>query len=93
METENCNPVAGEEATSGVVVVGLLVYCKGEAGVSAGESALEGIFEGGEIGQRKVAIGLERRSEPESVKDWKPSGSKRTERQSSQGGMDECTAA
>ena len=81
------------EATSGTVVVGLLGVCKDEAGVSSGEAGLEGIFEGEEIGDRKVTIGLKRRSEPEGVKDWKSSESERTERQPSQGGKVECTWA
>ena len=51
---ENCNPVEGEETMSGTVVVGLLVVCKGETGVSLGEAGLESIFEGEKIGDRKV---------------------------------------
>ena len=34
---------------SGTVLEGVLVVCKGEAGVSLGEARLEGIFEGEEI--------------------------------------------
>ena len=51
-EIENCNPVEGEEATFGTVVVGLLVVCKGETGVSSVDAGLEGIFEGEEIGDK-----------------------------------------
>ena len=95
MEIENCNPVKGEEAASGIAVVGLLVDFEGEAGNSSGEAGLEGTFGGGEeIGERKVTIGLEGTSKPEGVKDWKSSsGSKGTERQSSQGETVECRAA
>ena len=90
----NCNPVVGEEVASRVIVVGILVDCKDEAGVLSGEAGLECIFERDEIGERKVTIGLEGRSEPEGVKAWKSSsGSKNTERQSSQGGKIECNWA
>ena len=72
----------------------MLVVCKGKAGVSSGEAGLEGIFEGEKIGDRKVTIGLEGRSEPEGVKDWNSSsGSEMIERQSSHGGKIECNAA
>ena len=57
MEIENCNPVEGEKAEFGITFVGLLVDCRGEAGVSSGEAGLEGIFEGDEIGGRKVTTG------------------------------------
>ena len=91
---ENCNPVEEEEATSGAVVVGLLVICKGEAGVSSGEAGLEGMFEGGEMGDKKVTKELVGQSRPEGVGGWKSSsGSERTERQSSQGGNVECNWA
>ena len=74
--------------------MGLPVDCKGEAGASSGEAGLEGIFEGEEIRERKVRIGLEGKSKPEGLKGWKASSaSKRTERQSSQGGKIECNAA
>ena len=92
-EIENCNPVEGEEAASEITFVGLLVDCKGEAGVSSGETGLEGFFEGEEIVERKVTTGLEGKTEPEGVKDLISfSGSKRTERQSSQGKV-ECSGA
>ena len=85
-EIENCDPVEGGEATSGTVVVGLIVGCKGEAGVSSGEAGLEGIFAGGAIGNRKVTTEVVGTSKPEGVGGWKSSsGSERTERQSSQG--------
>ena len=65
--------------------------CKDEAGVSSGEAGLEGIFEGEEIGDRKVTTELVGRSKPGGVRSRKSSsGSKRTERQSSQGGNVEC---
>ena len=38
--------------------MGLRVDRKGEAGVSSGEAGLEGIFEGEEIGERKVTTEL-----------------------------------
>ena len=53
--------------TSGTVVVELLVVCKSEAGVSSGETGLEGIFAGGEIGDRKVTTEVVGRSKPEGV--------------------------
>ena len=40
-EIENCNPVGGEEAASGITFVGLLVGRKNEAGVLSGEAGLE----------------------------------------------------
>ena len=61
----------GEEATSRIVVLGLLVDCEGEAGVLSGEAGVEGLFGGEEIGERKVTIGSEGRSDLEGVKDWK----------------------
>ena len=65
----------------------MLVGCKGEAGVSSGEAGLEGIFVGGEIGDKKVTTEVVGRSKPEGVGVWKSSfGSEKTERQSSQGG-------
>ena len=79
---------------SGTVVVELLGVCKGEAGVSSGEAGLEGIFAGGEIGDRKVTTEVVGRSKPEGVGGWKSSsGSDKTERQSSQGGKTECNWA
>ena len=48
--------------------MGLLVGCKGEAGVSLGEAGLEGIFAGGEIGDRKVTTEVVGRSKPEGVR-------------------------
>ena len=93
-EIENCNPVEEEEATSGTVVVGLLVGCKGETGVSSGDAGLEGIFVGEEIGDKKVTTESVGRSKPECVRGWKSSsGSEKTERQSSQGGKTECNWA
>ena len=50
IEIENCSLVQGEDATSGLVVVRVLVGCKGEVGVLSGESRLKGIFEGDDIG-------------------------------------------
>ena len=80
--------------TSGTVVVGLLLGCKCEAGVSSGEAGLEGIFAGGETGDKKVTTEVVGRSKPEGVEGWKSSsGSERTERQSSQGGKTECNWA
>ena len=76
---------------SGTVVVGLLVVCMGEAGVSSGDAGLEGIFEGEELGDKTLTTELVGRSRPEGVEGWKSSsGSERTERQSSQGGKTEC---
>ena len=43
---ENWSPVEGEEAAFRIVILGLLVDCKGGASVSSGEAGLEGIFEG-----------------------------------------------
>ena len=57
-EIENCNPVGGEEAASGITVVGLLLGLRGEGGVLSGEDGLEDIFEGEEIGDRKVTTEL-----------------------------------
>ena len=72
----------------------MLVGCKGEAGASSGEAGLEGSFEGGEIGDRKVTTELIWGSKPGGVGGRKSSsGSKRTERQSSQGGNAECNWA
>ena len=63
----------------------ILVDRRGEVGVSSGEARLEGIFEGKEIGDKKVITELVGRSKPEGVRGWKSSsGSERTERQSSQ---------
>ena len=74
--------------------MGLLVDCKGEVGVSSGEAGLEGILEREDIGERRLTTGLMGMSELEGVKDWKfPSGSERTEGQSSQVGKIEGTAA
>ena len=71
----------------------LLGNCKNEAGVSSGGAGLDGNFDGEEVGERKVTIVLNERSEPDGVKDSKSSASKRTEIQSSQGGMVECRVA
>ena len=77
-----------------VINVGLLVDCKGEAGVFLGEAVLEAILEGEGIGERKLTTGLVGMSKQEGVKCRKSSsGSERSERQSSQGGKIECTAA
>ena len=68
--------------------------CKGEPGVLSGDAGLESISEGGEIGERKVTTELVGGSRPGGVRGRKSSsGSKRTERQSSQGGNDECNWA
>ena len=92
-ENGNCNPVDREGATSGIIVVGLLVDCKGEAGVSCGETQLEDFLEVLEMRERKVTIGLVGMSKPERVKGWKSTGLEKTERQSSQGGtIDDTTA-
>ena len=86
MEFKNYNPVEGEEAMSGIVVVGLLINCRGDAGVSSGEAGLEGDFEGEGIGEGKFTTGLEGKSKRDGVKDGKSSsGSEKTEKQSSQG--------
>ena len=77
-----------------VIIRGGFVDCKGETGVSSGDAGLEGIFEGGEIGDRKVTTELVGGSRPGGVRGRKSSsGSKRTERQSSQGGNVECNWA
>ena len=79
---------------SGTIVVGVLVGCKGEAGISSGEAGLESIFAAGEIGDRKVTTEVVGRSKPEGVSGWKSSsGSETTERQSSEGGKTECNWA
>ena len=72
--------------------VGLLVDCRGEAGVSPEKAGLDGIFEQKEIGDKKLTTELVGRFKPESVRRWKSSGSERSERQSSQGKI-ECNAA
>ena len=91
-QTENRSPV-DKEATSGIIVLGVLVDCKGEAVVSSGEAVLEGVLEGEEMGE-KVTTGLVAISNPEGVKGWKSSsGPEGIEKQSSQGGRIECTAA
>ena len=79
---------------SGTVIVEFLGVCRGEAGVSSGEAGLEGIFAGGEIGDRKVTTEVLGRSKPEGVGGWKSSsGSDKTERKSSQWGKTECNWA
>ena len=93
-EVENCKPVDKEWATSGIIVVGWLLDCKFEAGVSSGDAGLDDIFEGEEIGARKVTTELMEKSNSEDVKGWKSSsGSEKTERQSSEGGKIECGVA
>ena len=78
-EFENCGPVEGDETTSSAVVVGLVVVCKGEAGVSSGEAGFEGIS-----GDGNVITELVEKSKPEGARGWRSSsGSQRTERQSS----------
>ena len=58
---------------------------KGEAVVSSCDAGLEDIFEGEEVGERKVMTELVGRSKPESKKRWKSStGSEMIERKSSQ---------
>ena len=97
MEIENCNPVEGERAGFGITLVGLLVDRRGEADVSSSEAGLEGIFQGDEIGDRKVTTELKRMSKPEGVRGRRGpltlSGSERTERQSSQAGNIDCNWA
>ena len=62
-------------------------------GVPSGEAGLEAIFEGEEIGDRKVTTELAGRSKPGGVRGWKSSSeSESSERQSSQVGI-ECNAA
>ena len=74
--------------------MGLLVVCKGEAGISSSDAGVEGVFEGEEIGEKKVTTELVGRSKPEGVMGWKSSsGSERTEKQSSEGGKTECNWA
>ena len=83
-----------EGAASEIRFVGLLVDRKGEAGVLSGEAGLEGIFEGEEIGERKVTTYLMGRSKLEGANGWKSSSrSERTERRTSQRGKTECNAA
>ena len=61
--------------------MGLLVDCRGEAGVLSGEVGLEGIFEGREIRDRKVPPELVGGSKPEGVWGWKASfGLEKTEK-------------
>ena len=55
---ENCEPVDVEGATSGFIVGGRLVCSKVKEGSLSGEAALEGSFEGGAIGDRKVTTEL-----------------------------------
>ena len=50
------------------MVVGLLVDCKSEAGVSSGEAGLEGIFAGKEKGERKMKSRSVGKSKPEGLK-------------------------
>ena len=57
-EIENCNPVEGGEAGFGSTFMGLLVDRRGEAGVLSGQAGLEGIFNVGEIGDKKVTTEL-----------------------------------
>ena len=93
-EIGNCSPVDREGVAPGIIVVGLLVDSNGEASVPSGEAGLERIFEGEEIGEKKVTIRLEEKSEPEGVRGWKSfSRSERTEKQSSRGGKVECSSA
>ena len=93
-EAEKRDSVDAEGATSVLIIRSWFVDCKGEPGVSSGDAELEGIFEGKEIGDRKVKSDLVGRSKPGGVGGRKSSsGSKRTERQSSQGGNAECNWA
>ena len=81
-------------ATFWFVVVRLLVDWKCEAGVLSGKAALQGVFEGEEIGEGKPSTGLVGSYKPEGVECRKSSfGSERTERQPSQGGKVDCSAA
>ena len=93
-EIENCDPVEAKGATSGFIVGGWLVGSKDRADGSLGEAGLEGIFGWEAIGDRKVTTELVGRFKLEGVRVGKsPSGSERTERQSSQGGKIECNWA
>ena len=67
MEIVNYNPVDREGATCGIAVVGLLVEGENGAGISSGDAGLEGIFEGKEVREGKVTIGLDKNSGPEGV--------------------------
>ena len=68
--------------------------CKCEAGVSLGGAGLADIFEGGEVGARKVTTELVGRSKRKSVRGWESSSiSKKIEKQSSQGGKIDRNAA
>ena len=70
-------------ATFENTAVALLLDCNGEAGVSSGETGLQGIFDGKEIGETKVTTGLLGSSKREGLKGWKSSsGSERTKKQS-----------
>ena len=93
-QIENCSPVDRKGVTPGNIIVGLLVDCKSEASVSTGEAGLDGNFQGEEIGEGMLTTALVRRSKQEGVKGRKSSsGSQRTERQPSEGGKVECSAA
>ena len=72
-EMENCGPVDAKGATSGCIVGGWVVDSKVKEGGSSGETGLEGIFEGEEIGDRKVTTELVGRSKPEGVRGRKSS--------------------
>ena len=88
-EINNGEPVDVGEATSGVPVGGSLVDCKGEVGVLSGDAVFEGI-----LGERKVTTELVSRYKPEGVRGRESSfGSEKNERQSSQGGTIEYSAA
>ena len=68
--------------------------CKGEASVLSGEAGLEGVLDGQQKGERKLATELVGMTKPEDVKGWNSFfGSERTETQSSQGGEVDYTAA
>ena len=74
--------------------MGLLVDDEGDSGVSSGKAGLEGSLEE-EIREGKVTTGLVGKLKPQGLRVWNSSssGSKRAERQSSQGEKVECGVA
>ena len=78
----NCELIDAERVSCWVIFGGWLLDGKGGAGVSSIDAELGGI-----LGERKVTGEIVRSSKPEGVRGWKsPSGSEKTEKQSSQGG-------
>ena len=75
-EIGNCEPISVEGATSGFIVGGWLVDSMVRESGSSGEAGLDGIFEGGEIGNRKVTPELVGRSKPGGVRGQKSFRSK-----------------